>query len=112
MSEECVGQKIVTRGGGNSADYIAAYSTCLAWCTARTAACGHGFTSGCGTATCGAGQSALFVKCYDANSTNPVNGRRLAFPSQEATADYDPTLPIVGINNLNACLRMHLPFFN
>ncbi len=48
-----------------------------------------------------------YVKCYDTDSVSPLNGIRVALPSQIGTTGLDPALPQVSpITNVTACLRM------
>ncbi len=48
-----------------------------------------------------------YAKCFDTITSQPLNGRRIAWPSQDGTTDLDPGLPqITPITNWTACVRM------
>ena len=94
------------RGRGNtpSDDWFSSAknpgATCEDFCRCQTLpAC-----EACGT-TC---EHTIFGKCYDAISETPLNGIRLAFPSQIDTMNYDPSLPTFEpYPNASICMRMN-----
>ena len=99
--------RIQDRGGGQWVEFgyewLAAGggSTCQSLCQYRMqqnslAACDY---------DCGANPHN--IKCWDASSINPLNGRRISFPSQEGTTAIDPLVPIIiPYTNWTACIRM------
>ncbi len=58
--------------------------------------------------SCGGGSAdPHYAKCYDASSSTPLNGIRIAFSSQIGTSGIDPALPgPIAVGNVTACLRM------
>ncbi len=49
-----------------------------------------------------------YAKCYRTDNAIPMNGIRLAFPSQIGTTDVDPLVPqITPITNVSACEGIH-----
>ncbi len=58
------------------------------------------------------GGNPYYVRCFDANSTTPLNGKRVQFPSQEGTGDIDPQLPQLNITDAYRCEGMHYKEIN
>ena len=53
------------------------------------------------------GHDPALVLCCDAFSAAPLNGLRVAFPSQMGTADTDPSLPFINnTGQIDQCWRM------
>ena len=94
--------RIFHRAGDGSTDYHTMYRTTFN-CTAH---CQSVMTAG-GLGGLHSGGDPHYAKCYDSVTPAPLNGIRVAFPSQLNTWGIDPALPqITPITNVSACLRM------
>ena len=84
--------------------YFPLPSNCLDVCTRRMAADSWSCWSG---APCGGGGWNIYhVKCLDATSIVPINGKRFAFVSQLGTTGLDPDFgQMTPYTNISACLR-------
>ncbi len=94
-------RNFVRGGGGEPIEWVilntAPGNTCLSFCLdmmKEAPVCGGGYCA------------ALYAKCYDAISPTPLNGIRVAFPSQIGTSGIDPLLPLsLDYRNITRCLR-------
>ena len=107
MSVVSSGWRSVKRGGGSDGDheYVGSRDTssCNAFCNMMMMAGGVGWESGGNTR----GEDPYHIKCYDAFGTFPLNGVRVAFPSQLGTTNIDPALPkATPMTNVTACKRV------
>ena len=96
--------RIAHRGGGaEGGDWMTVTSweatNCSKMCTSLL---GYNRLS-----TCCAEAVPFHIKCFEAESLWPMNGRRFQFASQIATASTDPALPeLIPVTNITACMRM------
>ncbi len=87
-------------GSGGGADYFKVYVNCTGFCVRVMAA---GSLESPVYPAC----DPHFASCSDGLATAPLNGRRVAFPSQYGTSQMDPSLSATTpITNVTACLRM------
>ncbi len=54
----------------------------------------------------GCGAHPFYLKCFNALSPTPLNGKRVAFASQVGTTGLDPELLQMPIGNSSICKRM------
>lgn len=85
--------------GGSCYGGLSVLNSCESFCRVRTdfnlMGCIHN------------GSWPQYMKCYDSNSIEPLNGLRVAFPSQTGTTDIDPIIPQMPIGNSSFCMRIN-----
>ena len=50
------------------------------------------------------GSDPYYLKCYDNQSTYPLNGIRIQFASQVGTLSLDPVLPRMNVTDWKSCM--------
>ena len=84
------------------------FNNCSTFCTARAGLTNPHYQMGSGASD----SWPYYIKCYDTNSASPLNGIRMALPSQSGTTDIDPIIPILSLGNIYLCLRMRILCMN
>ena len=95
--------RTIETGGGAGGDDLLVLRSSTSNCDSL---CSWLETVGYFDSCCIGSSPAYYAKCFDAVASSPLNGRRLAFPSQIGTTSIDPSLPAMNTPNITSCRRM------